>query len=82
MGQSQATCFANTIAAFILATLWMGTFVFASVALSDFPIMIYFFTTVLTLALFVSALYIGMTPCNTACLADTLSFFIFPIMRA
>ena len=80
MRQPQATCLADTTAALVLAALWMGTFVFTPVALSALPIMLFFFTAVLTLALFVSTLHIGMTLTNTTCLADTFSFFILPFM--
>ena len=80
MGQTQATGLADTSAALFLASLWMSTFVSAPVAFAAFPIMLFFFTTVLALTLFIRALHIGMTPTNTACLADTLSFFILPFM--
>ena len=76
--QPQATCLADTSASLFLASLWMGTFVFASVALSAFPIMLFFFTTVLTLALVVRFLLILVLCLITTYLADTLSVFFLP----
>ena len=81
MRQTQATCLADTSASLFLTSLWMSTFISAPVTFATLPIMLFFFTAVLALTLFIRAFHIRMTLCNTACLADTLSFFILPFMR-
>ena len=75
---------ADALSVFFLPSTCVSTFRMTSgtffSAGNVLPIMLLLFATVLTLTLFPCALLITMAYLNTTDLADTLSFFIFPVV--
>ena len=60
----------------------MSTFVIAPLTFTILPIMLFFFTAVLTSSLFFCPFHITVTSRDTAELAGAFSFLFFPVVRA